>query len=296
MAEYNTTTLNKSRNKKYRRISEERIKKYKMKIFLMRVEEIALLSVIVLLLFRQAGSMKQTTIAKADGISRGDIRKQMSVVEVEDEFQWLLEHEESFPENKIQASQGNPELIHFLYAYGNGAYESGQSASLNRSEKEADIPLLMQWDERWGFESYGSSVIGITGCGPTCLSMVITGLTDQEDVTPKAVADYAMENGYYIYGTGTKWALFSDLSKKYGIQCNEVSVEEETIKSELEKGNPIICSMGPGKFTTAGHFIVIAGEKDGKLIINDPNNIALSRQEWSYEEIENEIVHAWSFM
>lgn len=40
-----------------------------------------------------------------------------------------------------------------------------------------EIPALIQWDERWGYAPYGSeTIIAVSGCGPTALSMVISGL------------------------------------------------------------------------------------------------------------------------
>ena len=42
----------------------------------------------------------------------------------------------------------------------------------------------------------------MTGCGPTVLSMVVSGLTGDSSITPYVVARYAQENGYYVSGTG----------------------------------------------------------------------------------------------
>ena len=39
------------------------------------------------------------------------------------------------------------------------------------------MPLLLQWDERWGYRYYGDQMMAINGCGPTCLSMVVSYLT-----------------------------------------------------------------------------------------------------------------------
>ena len=53
--------------------------------------------------------------------------------------------------------------------------------------------------------------------------------------------------------------------------------------------------MGPGYFTSEGHFIVIAGMKDGKLIIHDPNNISRSEKLWNYNDIKSQIKAAWAY-
>ena len=66
---------------------------------------------------------------------------------------------------------------------------------LSQYEHTDSVPLLMQWDERWGCEPYGSSMIALSGCGPTCLSMVAIYLTHDTSLNPKAVAEFSTRNG-----------------------------------------------------------------------------------------------------
>lgn len=215
--------------------------------------------------------------------------------DTEEEYEWLQSHKGLFPKEKVEAAENNAGLIHFLYQYGNGEYALGNEFELTDAELSADIPLFMQWDERWGYEDYGSFNVGISGCGPTCLSMVLIGFTKNEQLNPLNLADYAMSHDYYLNGTGTKWAFFPDASELYGITCNELSVTEEAIIGELEKGHPVICSMRRGHFTRAGHFIVLTGVNNDLITINDPNSLELSQKEWSFQTIQTEIAHAWSF-
>ena len=57
--------------------------------------------------------------------------------------------------------------------------------------EERQIPLFYQTDPRWGGNAYGDSTIAVSGCGPTCLSMVICGLTQTQDWGPASVAAFA---------------------------------------------------------------------------------------------------------
>ena len=189
----------------------------------------------------------------------------------------------------------NPELEAFLKKYEKGNYKSGQEIKYTKKELEADFPQLMQWDKRWGFDPYGSSVIGITGCAPTTMAMVIVGLNGDDTVNPRVLADFSTQNGFYESGSGTKWAFFEACASAYGITCRELPLSEDSILSSVRAGDPVICGMRPGHFTTGGHFIAIVGEEDGKLIIHDPNNLANCEREWEYETIENEIKVLWSF-
>lgn len=157
------------------------------------------------------------------------------------------------------------------------------------------VPLLMQWDERWGYKEYAGDVFGMTGCGPACLSMVAIYLTGNDAVNPKWMADFATENGYYEEGNGTRWALMSEGAGSLGLNVKEVPLNEERITDNLLAGNPIICIMGPGDFTDSGHFIVLTGYKDGGFTVNDPNSNQNSQKIWTFEELRYQIRCLWVY-
>lgn len=156
------------------------------------------------------------------------------------------------------------------------------------------VPLFFQWDERWGTTIYGSDVMEVTGCGPTCLSMVLVHLLQDATYTPRYVADFAEDNEYYAKGSGSKWALISEGGEILGLDVTELPLDENRMKKNLELGNPVICIMGPGDFTTAGHFIVLIGVKDDKFVVNDPNSRENSERLWSYDEIQGQIKNLWA--
>lgn len=274
-------------------------RRLKRKITIIRIRETVLFILLCILLLHDVIVYHGRKTAESGSFPASDYREisQMreNSADVEQEYAWLLENENLFPEDKVDFAKGNPGLIHFLYQYGRKEYTIVENAKISGKEVEEDIPLFLQWDERWGYDAYGSSVIGLTGCGPTCLAMVIDGLKQSPSVTPREVAGYAMDNGYYLQGTGTKWGLFVDYAGMYGITCTDLQTDKKRILSELSKGNPVICSMRAGIFTTGGHFIVLAGMKDGKIIVNDPNNVELSSRYWELEEFSGEIANAWSF-
>ncbi len=157
------------------------------------------------------------------------------------------------------------------------------------------VPLFMQWDERWGYSEYAGNVFGISGCGPTCLSMVSVYLTKDTSQNPKWMAEFAMENGYYERGSGSKWTLMSEGARKLGLNVKELSLDEEIMAENLAAGNPIICILGPGDFTDSGHFIVLTGYRDGGFVVNDPNRQANSSRIWTFEELRYQIRALWVY-
>lgn len=171
-----------------------------------------------------------------------------------------------------------------------------QTITIDLSEylESETVPLFFQWDERWGTTIYGSDVMEVTGCGPTCLSMVLVHLLQDAAYTPRYVADFAEENEYYAKGSGSKWALISEGGEILGLDVTELPLDENRMKKNLEQGNPVICIMGPGDFTTTGHFIVLTGVKDDKFTVNDPNSRENSERLWSYDEIQGQIKNLWA--
>jgi hypothetical protein len=158
------------------------------------------------------------------------------------------------------------------------------------------IPLFLQWDERWGYELYGNDFLAVTGCGPTCLSMVYCGLTQDTDWNPYQMAQEAEREGYYVSGSGSAWEMMTGLASELGLTAKNVIFDEDHIKEELNAGRPIICAMGPGDFTTTGHFIVLTGvNSDGSIAVNDPNSRENSRTDWDIQTIMSQTRNLWSY-
>ena len=196
-----------------------------------------------------------------------------------------------YPDSLIALLERNPETEEFVLGY---PFREDLPCDLSEYAGSDTVPLFMQWDRRWGYETYGSDVIGITGCGPTCLAMVGYHLTGDAQFNPEAVAAFAWSNGYYEKGYGSSWTLISEGGPKLGLTVTELPLVKGKMTGALEAGSPIILAMGKGDFTSSGHYIVLSGLEDGKFIVNDPNSHANSTRRWSYEELEGQIRNIWA--
>ena len=156
-------------------------------------------------------------------------------------------------------------------------------------EGYADLPYYNQTDKRWANHPYGSSTIYSSGCGPTSLAMVVSGLTGNR-ITPDVVANWSVQNGHRAEGAGSYWSLMTAGGKYYGLNVESVSRKNpnKTMKA-LSDGHPVIVSMGKGHFTNGGHFIVLVGlTSDGKVLVHDPASVKRSNQAWDISIIMNE--------
>ena len=105
--------------------------------------------------------------------------------------------------------------------------------------------------------------------------------------------DWAIENGYCVNGGGSLWTLISEGGRKLGLDVTEIPLDKNRVMNNLKVGNPIICIMGPGDFTSKGHFIVMTGIENGKIKINDPNSFKNSNKLWDYDDIYKQINNLW---
>ncbi len=200
-----------------------------------------------------------------------------------------------YPESLIKLYENNPETKDFVLNYQSYSGEDTYIDISNDIDK-GEIPFFLQWDERWGYITYGNDFLAVTGCGPTCLSMVYCGLTGDSTYNPYEVAKLSEERGYYVEGSGTSWEMMSSLAGELGLTVHDVIFDETHIKQELMEGRPIICVMGAGHFTKEGHFIVMYGlDENGDILIHDPNSKINSRQSWNLEDIMSEILNLWSY-
>ena len=197
-----------------------------------------------------------------------------------------------WPDELIELLDKNPETKDFVLNY---PLKKNVTMEVDLSEyKDCDsVPLFMQWDERWGYNEYAGELMGISGCGPTCLSMVSVYLLNNTDYTPQYIAEFAETNGYSVSGNGSSWTLISNGGEEIGLDITEIPLVEKRIIDNLEVGNPIICVMGPGDFTSTGHFIVITDYEDGKVKINDPNSKSRSEKLWELSDVMEQIRNLW---
>lgn len=183
-----------------------------------------------------------------------------------------------------------------------GLLGAGELEILSEEEETSDvlvpgqIPLYLQKDRRWRKEKYGSDGMGVTGCGPTCLSMVLCGLRRDEKWMPVKVARMAEREGYYVSGSGSSWSLMTEGAEKFGLRAEQLPLQEGIIRERLQAGHPIICIMGPGDFTDAGHFIVLSGmDEEGNIVVKDPNSRANSEKCWGLEGLMSQMKNLWAY-
>lgn len=186
----------------------------------------------------------------------------------------------------------NQEAADYVKEYANR--ESCRNCDFDLTEDfvSGQVPLLMQWDKRWGYNDYGDSYIGLAGCGPLCLEMAYLYFKEDITVTPREMAAFVYDGGYYS-SAGTSWSLWTKGVKKLGLSGSELPLDENRMRGALDDGGLIVCSMGPGDFTTTGHFILIRGYDENGFFVNDPNRRSNSEKQWDFASLQYQIKNLW---
>ena len=112
---------------------------------------------------------------------------------IEDQFILLQKDNLPVAEQKLFANNKDSKQYILGYLSGKKAkkYTEGETVELNRK-----YPYYIQWDRRWSYNKLGDVNIAIGGCGPATVSMAISGLLNDNSITPDKIAKIADEKGY----------------------------------------------------------------------------------------------------
>ena len=151
-----------------------------------------------------------------------------------------------------------------------------------------EVVYFNQLDERWANKPYGTDNIGGYGCGPTSMSIVVSSLTD-DIVDPIEMAEWAYQNGGWCSKSGSYHALIPNTAKAWGLTVEGCTASEpQRILDALGNGKLVVAIMSKGHFTSSGHFIVLRGVQDGKILVADPASYKRSGKLWELSIILNE--------
>ena len=161
--------------------------------------------------------------------------------------------------------------------------------------KQGEMPHLYQTDPSWATLPYGGGTVAANACGPTVLTMLYVYFTGNTDMDPGSMATWADRHNYAPTGA-TEWAFMTEGAEAFGFSGTMVSPARSTVESALRDGNPVVCVVGPGDFTTIGHYIILKSIDDRALVeVYDPNSPERSARKWELVRVLNQTSVAWVY-
>lgn len=163
----------------------------------------------------------------------------------------------------------------------------------------------LQTDTHWANISYSapgeSTTIGKAGCGPTAAAMVVATLSDLT-ITPKEAAAWSLTNGYKALKQGTYYSFFTAYGRKHGLVWQQLNgsnlrnLSASAAKPHHDKaaqavrdGHMVIACMGPGNWTSSGHYILWWGLEGSTVYINDSASTKAARLKNTLALLQSEV-------
>ena len=139
-------------------------------------------------------------------------------------------------------------------------FQGGSSEDFSKAEKvvSGEYVFPHYYQRNYAYRKFGSSNISTSGCGPTSMAMIVSGLTGNENVNPDSFVT-ALESyfpnytSYYSPGQGSVYSGICNngfLQKNYQLKSTVGEYSFEVVMSALEQGK---CAIG----RVPGHVLAI---------------------------------------
>lgn len=153
-----------------------------------------------------------------------------------------------------------------------------------------DVTYFRQSSPEWADQPYGTDTIGPYGCGPTVMAIAVASLTDTK-TNPAVMAQWAAANGHWASRAGSYHSIILAAARSFGITAEPfTNWDAEGVLRALRSGKMLVALVGPGHFTTGGHFLLLRGATaDGKVLVADPNSVENSLTLWDPQLIIDEL-------
>ena len=265
---------------------------------------LALGVVLAILLFFLVSSCVRSCKAKTPETSAADNRVSAGVsdelvgafteaLDRGEALQWIALHASEYPSEDLpRLALEIPEAIPFVRAYP----ESSKNASaFGESVSRGEVPLLYNWDQRWGAVEYDGSALAVTGSGPTSFSMIYMGLTGKADKTPADMASLATAKGLTGGEAHTTTDFFVMAAKELGLSVEELEASSDNLSDALDSGTFVLVEVRSETLTSQTHWVVVAYENEnGSVRVYDPTSPMVSARPWDPATISSASIHMYS--
>lgn len=135
---------------------------------------------------------------------------------------------------------------------------------------------------------YGGATIKSHGCGPTSIAIIASSMLGR-NISPIETTAKLCARGGCSSGGSYNQSLADSMRLDYGLNVTTTTNDQVVINALATKNALVIAHMGPGTFTSGGHYIVLTGvTSDGMVSVADPNSRELTQQLFPFNTIIEE--------
>ena len=258
----------------------------------------------------------------AAGVSNSIISQFSTELDRDEQLAQIAKRANEYTDERLlQLALNEPEAIGFVANYLDA---DKSSSAYTDSVTKGSVPKLFDWDERWGYVTYGDGPIAVTGSGPTTLSMAYMGLTGLNNMTAANFASLDSSSQTSANGTSTANGSSSSSSSKdsdgsttssdssttstgdsaldamikmatgAGLTASQLSVSSSNLTGYLSESSVVAVHLKANSLTADEHWALAVGvDSDGSVILFDPTSSSISSRTWAAGTIAN---YSSSFM
>lgn len=127
--------------------------------------------------------------------------------------------------------------------------------------------------------TYGGT-IATHGCGPTSMAIVASSMLNR-NISPIETTQKTCAAGGCTSDGSYNNTLGQVLKQQYGLNVKMSGNNQEVLNALGTGKSLVIVLMGPGTFTTGGHYIVLTGvNKKGQVSVADPASRKRTQTKW----------------
>lgn len=224
----------------------------------------------------------------AFGVSSEETAKIAEVLDRNEAFEKIAKNADKITDERlIDLAIAEPDAIPFVAG---SLSADGTSQAYDESLPSGEIPLLYTYDTRWGYIDYADGILGVTGSGPTALSMAAMGLTGKNTYDPASVAASITSSNLATGTTGMDDSYVSGHASDVGLTATGVEASSDGIYNPISEGQPVIIKLksdsGVGS-ATAHWALVIGVNPDNSVTVYDPTSSYASTHSWSLGAISS---------
>ncbi len=259
---------------------------FNLRQIMMIVLGLVLAVLVIFLISSCVRSCKANTPASSDADSRVAAGVSDSLVadfgpalDQAEALQWIAIHANEYPNEDLpRLALREPAAIAFVRAYPEA---SKVGSAYGETMSRGEVPLLYNWDERWGAVDYDGSALAVTGSGPTVLSMAYIGLTGKTDKTPADLAALASDKGLSGGEAHTAAEFFTSAGKELGLDVHHYAPDSDTLIDVLDSGTVVLVEVRAETLTSETHWAIVAAENEnGSVRVYDPTSVSVSSRPW----------------
>lgn len=110
------------------------------------------------------------------------------------------------------------------------------------TDSEISVIYFNQLDEKYKNQLYGVDKVGMHGCGPTSMAIVVSSLTGQI-YDPIYMCNLSVENRYYAKGSGSYHSLILNCAKAFGLNVEGLGNDKVKVVGALNNDKLVVALM-----------------------------------------------------